>query len=53
MEVREQYGRYGPVECFWGNCAEAITTLPPCAPAGVLEADAVGNLVLLASHVAP
>lgn len=42
-----------PVECFWCDGAETIALLPPGAPAGILEARAIRDLILLARHVPP
>ena len=46
-------GGDGPIECFWADRLEFVPLFPPSPPAGVLEAGAVGNRVLLPGHVPP
>ena len=42
-----------PIEGLWGDSLETVALLPPGAPGGVFETDAVCNLVLETGHVAP
>ena len=46
-------GENTPVEGLWGDGLETVALLPPGAPGGVFETDAISNLVLETGHVAP
>lgn len=44
---------YVPVERLGTDCLEVVPLFPPRPPAGVLQPNTIGNLILLFGHITP